>query len=176
MKILKNIGMGIFVIAFLYFGLKGFIHNSWTSPNSPTSYAIHGEDNRTLLLVFMPKNEAFLVHMNDSSKFIEAFLLKTYGSYGTHYFWNLWSLDNESIFGYRIYPSDAKPVIMDWTVINKFTTGIGASNLQDVEDKTNPIILIKKDAIRFENMWLTKEPTDIEFIKALSFALKTQKN
>ena len=172
----SKIGFGLFIIIFLFFGLKGCVVTIWKSPSEPTTYAVHGEDGRSLAMLFMPKNETYIIYTEKNTGFIEVALTKMRGSFGTHYFGRLWSLDGpgtgDGLFGYRIYPEGAEPVVMETTVKNKFTHGNGDPTLRSIGDRTHPVILFKETAVRFEDMWLEKEPTNLEFLTMLNQRLK----
>ena len=172
----SKIGIWLFVLVFLFFGLKSCIVTGWIPPGEPTTYAVHGADGRSLAMIFMPKNETYIVHTEQD--IIETILTKMRGTYGTHYLWRLWSLDGpgtgEGLFEYRIYPEGAEPVVMEITVLDKFTYGNGNSTLGSKGDRTHRVILFAEDSIRFEGMWLEKEPTDMGFVSALNQRLRSQ--
>lgn len=175
----SKIGFGLFIIFIIFFGLKGCVVTIWKSPQEPTTYAVHGKDGRSLSMLFMPKNETYIIYTEQSTGFIEVILTKMRGTFGTHYFWRLWSLDGpgtgDGLFGYRIYPEGARPVVMETTVKNKFIHGNGNPTLRSIGDRTHPVILFTENSVRFEDMWLQKEPTNLEFLSTLNQRLKNSK-
>jgi len=176
-EITSKIGIGLFVLAFLFFGLKGCVVTVWNSPSEPTTYAVHGADGRSLSMIFMPKNETFILYSNQETDYIEATLNKMRGTYGTHYFWRLWSIEGPDVglFGYRIYPGGSQPIVMETTVLDKFVHGNDSPSLRNKGDRTHPVILFSENAVRFEDMWLQKEPTDINLLTVLSQRLSATK-
>jgi hypothetical protein len=176
--ITSKIGTGLVILAILFFGLRGCVVTVWTSPATPTTYAIHGSDGRSLAMIFLPKNETILLYTEAKAEFMEAALTKMRGTYGTHYFWRLWSIEGPGtaggLLGYRIYPEGAEPVVMETTVLKKFIHGTSKPTLRSEGDRTHPVILFSQNAIRFADMWLEKEPTNPELVQALLSKLKAQ--
>ena len=170
------IGTALVILAILLFGLKGCVVTIWKSSNTPTTYAIHGSDGRSLAMIFLPKNETIMLYTEDKAEFMEAALTKMRGTYGTHYFWRVWSVEDPDtvggLFGYRIYPDGAEPVVMETTVLEKFIHGSSKPTLRSEGDRTHPVILFSENAVRFEDMWLEKEPTNPELVRALIGKLK----
>lgn len=170
--------IGLLFVGFVYLGLKSFVVHTWQSPEVAETYAVHGADNRTLMVVFLPKNQAYFVYTQQNPEFIEFELTKVRGTYGTHYFWRLWSMEGPNIgsglFGMRIYPSGAKPVVMETTVLDKFVLGNGSPTLGSIGDRTHPIILFSENSIEFEGMQLQREPNNPEFLLLLASKLKAQ--
>lgn len=178
MGMARKIGTGLVILTVLFFGLKACVVTVWKSPDTPTTYAIHGSDGRSLTMIFLPKNETILLYMAAEAGFKEAALVKMRGTYGTHYFWRLWSIDGPGtgggLLGYRLYPEGAEPVVMETTVLKKFVRGTSESTLRNEGDRTHPVILFSKDAVRFEGMWLEKEPTKPELVQALLSKLEAK--
>jgi len=174
--IASRIGTALVILAILFFGLKGCVVTVWKSSDAPTTYAIHGSDGRSLAMIFLPENETIMLYTEDKAEFMEAALTKMRGTYGTHYFWRLWSVEGPGtgggLFGYRIYPEGAEPVVMETTVLKKFIHGSSKPTLRSEGDRTHPVILFSKNAVRFEDMWLEKEPTNPELVRALMGKLK----
>lgn len=170
-------GGAILVIAIAFFGLKGCVVTVWKSPAEPTTYAINGKDGRSLTTIFLPNNETLILFMEERPPHTEALLTQMRGSYGAHYFWRLWNVDSSSgsPFGYRIYPEGARPVLMETTALKKFTQGTGKPSLRNVGEKTTTVLLFTEDAVRFQDMWLTKEPTDKELVQILLKQLRDGK-
>ena len=78
------------------------------------------------------------------------------------------------MFDYRIYPDDARPVIMELTVIKKFIDGSSKPALRSEGDRTHTVILFSKKAVRFQDMWLAIEPSDPQLVQNLLRNLKPQ--
>ena len=49
---------------------------------------------------------------------------------------------------------------IETTVLKKFTQGSGKPTLRGESDKTTAVLLFTDDAVRIQDMWLEKEPTD----------------
>lgn len=175
-NIASKIGTSLVILLILFFGLKSCVMTVWKSPENPTTYAIHGSDGRSLAMIFLPENETIFLYTEEKTDFIETSLTKMRGTYGTHYFWRFWSIDGPGVggglFGYRIYPEGAKPVVMETTVIKKFIHGSSAPTLRNEGDITHPIILFTASAVRFGDMWLEEEPTNTDLVKSLLIKLK----
>jgi hypothetical protein len=175
-NIASKIGTALAILLILFFGLKSCVMTVWKSPEQPTTYAIHGSDGRSLAMIFLPENEAMFLYTEEKADFIEASLTKMRGTYGTHYFWRLWSINEPGVggglFGYRVYPEGAKPVVMETTVLKKFIHGSSIPTLRNEGDITHPIILFTANAVRFGDMWLEEEPTNPELVKSLLVKLK----
>jgi hypothetical protein len=176
--IASKIGAGFIILVILFFGLKGCVVTVWKPPDTPTTYAIHGYDGRSLAMIFLPKNKTILLYTEEKAEFMEAALADMRGTYGTHYFWRLWSIEGPGtgagLLGYRIYPEGAQPVVMETTVLKKFIHGTSKPTLRSEGDRIHPVILFSENAVRFEGMWLEKEPTNPELVRALLSKLKAQ--
>jgi hypothetical protein len=173
-----KIGGCLLVVFFMFFGLKGCVVTAWSSPREPITYALHGKDGRTLATVFLPGNKTLILYMESQTPYTEAVLTKMHGSFGTHYFWRLWNVDHLSgngLFGYRVFPERARPVTMEITVLKKFTRGSSKPTLRAEGEKTTAVLLFKDDAMRFEDMWLEREPTDHELVQVLLEQLNASK-
>ncbi len=129
-------------------------------------------------MIFLPKHETILLYTEEKGGFIETALTQMRGTYGTHYFWRLWSVEGPGLggglFSYRVYPKDARPVVMETTVMKKFIHGSSKSALGTEGDRTYPIILFTQDAVQFEGLWLENEPTDPVLVQNLLRHLKPQ--
>jgi hypothetical protein len=169
--ILSKVVTIAFVIAFLFFGMKGCVVTTWKPPAEPTTFSVRGADGRSLSMIFLPDSTTLIVYTEEKTGSFEAALTEMRGTFGTHYFWRLWNVDGpDSIAGlpgYRIYPPGAQPVVMETTVIKKFVHGTAKPALRTEGDRTHPVILFSENAVRFEDMWLQKEPTDIDGLDAL---------
>lgn len=166
--ITSRIGIAIFAIAFLFVGLKGCIGTVWISPKTPEIYSIQGQDDRTMSMVFLPKNETIIWYFDPAKELGEGVLTKMRGSYGTHYFWRLWHIEGPGImFGYRIFPTDTEPVNMEITVLEKFTGDRGNSSFPEKGERTYQLLLFGKDLVKFQGMWFQREPNDPKWIEVL---------
>jgi hypothetical protein len=173
----SKIGITIVILAVLFFGLKGSTMTIWKSPDTPTTYAIHGSDGRSMTMIFLPNNETIILYTHDKAEFVEAALTKMVGAYGIHYFWRLWDVNVGQqwglwFLGYRIYPPGAKPVRMEITVLKKIVDGTSQLSLRNEGESGHQVILFSENAVRFQNMWLEKEPTKPELVKTLLNKLK----
>lgn len=167
----SKIATATIILFILFFGLKSCVITIWKAPTEPTTYAVHDSDGRSLAAIFLPKHETILLYTEAKTGFIEAALTQMRGTYGTHYFWRLWSIEGPSVsgglFGYRIYPAGARPVVMETTVIKKFIHGSSKPTLSGEGDRMHPVILFSENAVRFEDMWLAREPTDLQLVQNL---------
>jgi len=168
----SKVGVGLVVIIFIIFGLKGCVVTVWKAPSQATTYSITGDDGRSLYMIFMPEHKTYIAYIDEQRKSVEVSLTKMLGTYGTHYFWRLWSLEGpgqaEGLFGLRIYPKGAKPVVMETTVLDKYIQGDGTQVLPKKGDRTHPVLLFSENSVRFEGMWLIKESTSTELLSELS--------
>jgi hypothetical protein len=148
------------VLAIIFFVVKGMTIEVWKSPNdNAQAYSILGEDGREMCMYFMPNNETLFFYIEDD--FYEIVLAKMKGTYGTHYFGNLWRIGNsDSIFGLRMYEKDIKPVYMEIKILSKYFEGSGESTFAENGETTYSIIQFGNNAINFSGMWLQKINTD----------------
>jgi len=157
------IGVILIGAVIIFFAVKGMILHVWMSPAEPITYAIHGIDDRNLKVIFLPDNEGLFWYQDESIE--EVVHAKLRGSYGTHYFWRLWKIEGPHIsIGYRIYPSDVKPITMEIETIQKHIIGNGIPSFSKVGDTTYSTLLFGRDRLKFEGMWLKKEQTNTEFV------------
>ncbi len=185
-KILKNlkalffiIPIGLLVITYAYFGFKSMVYTGWVAPTYPTTYSVQGSDGRSLTMIFLSNNKTYIMYIDEEKDYIEIALEQMRGAYATHYFWRLWYLDGAGIslwgpFRYRIYPEGTKPVIMETTVLNKYTQGGEKDTLNDIGARTHTILLFSEDAVRFEGMWLQRVETDSNLLNMLNTKLNTK--
>jgi hypothetical protein len=166
--IASKIGIGLIVVVFLFFGTRSCEVTIWSSPKSPEIYKSEGQDGRTLLMIFLPKNETMIWHSDPVNGTVEGVLTKMRGSYGTHYFWLLWHVEGPGItFGYRVYPPDTKPVHMEITVLERYMSGKGNPGFPAKGEPTHQILLFGKDTVQFQDTWLRREPDDPEMVWSL---------
>ena len=172
MKIIIKIVLILVVLVLSLFSIKSCIMTTWSSPEEITTYSIYGVDGRTLSIVFMPNHMTYIIYMNEVKNSLEIELSEMKGVFGTHYFGTLWGIDGpgigKGIFGLRIYPKNTKPVMMEKKVLCKYKQGNEDDMLRKKGDRTYSIILFGNDSIKFEDMWLLKEETDLEFVNFLS--------
>ena len=167
-SILSIIGAIIVIIFFIFLFIKGSIVTVWLSPKTPITYAIDGYDGRLLKMIFLQDNKTIMYHKDPNIGVEEATLTKMRGTYGTHYFWRFWKIEGPGIIlGYRIYPTDVKPVVMETKIIQKYMEGNGDSNFPKINKTTYSTILFGDNSVKFEGMWLQKEETNNEFLSEL---------
>jgi hypothetical protein len=166
--IASKIGIGLLVVVFLFFGLKGCVVTIWSSPKSPEIYSIEGQDRRVMTMIFLPKQETMIWHFDPAQNTAEGVLAKMRGSYGTHYFWRVWHVEGQGIIlGYRICPPDTEPVHMEITVLERFMSGRGNPGFPEKGERTYQLMLFGTDAVNFQGMWLRRGPDDPEMVRSL---------
>lgn len=101
MKFLKNIGMGLLIVIFLFFGLKGCLKTT-VGFGKYEAYEKIDEEGQVDRLFFIPSNELIL-SKNYKNRY-ELALYHLRGSSATHYFGPLYFVGYTPFFGYRIYP------------------------------------------------------------------------
>ena len=157
----QAIGGLVILVVFLLFVFKSCVVTVWFSPSEATSYVTEGEDDRSIRVIFMANNETVIVQSDPSEGSTEVVLAKMRGTPGTHYFGRLWRIEGPGIyFGFRIYPADTKPVVMEIEVLQKYKTGPGDSSFPKIGEMTYSVILFGNDVIRWDGMWLSNAPTD----------------
>lgn len=129
-------------------------------------------------MILMPDHRTYFVYTNDGLGYSETVLAELRGIYGTHLFGSVWKVSGPGYgglldaFGLRIYPSDSTPVLMEMQIVDKVILGEGEDpSLPPKGDRTRPLLLFSDQAIRFEDMWLEREPTSPELVEALGSAL-----
>ena len=168
-SILSGIGIAILVIIGIFVFIKFSTVTLKTSPESPMTYAVYGDDGRSIKIILLPDYEMIMWYEDATEGFNEFTLTEIKRSeYGAHIFWRLWSLgnfeDGNALFGLRIYPSDIEPVYMEFETIEKYIEGKGESTYPKIGDTHNTIFLFGDDTIKFEGMLFQKEETNKEFI------------
>jgi len=135
-KIGKVIGflISIGIIGFfILIGLKGCIFTVWTPPEEPKTYGIDGADGRFMRMVFLPDYTAINVYGDPNNVEHEAVLYKFESAVvGKHYFWRVWNISDEDdllggLFGIRLSPKGAEPVIFEYEILQKWRMGYGDS-------------------------------------------------
>lgn len=168
----RTIGVIIIIIIVIMFALKGCIIKSWSHPPENSTYAIYGDDGRIMKLIFLEKTKA-IFYYKESFDFEEAVQVDLRGVYGTNYIGGLWHLTGHgTIFGFRIYPNDVRPVSAEMTVEKRYLKGNRDSTFTKTGKTTYPVFLIRDDAINFSDMWLEQEEPDIDFINEILNKLK----
>lgn len=164
----NKLAMAAIIIVFLFFGLKGFVMTVWSAPKSPETYTIHGSDNRSMVMTFLPKHQTMIWYFDPNTDFVEGILTEMKGTYGTHYFWNLWHIEGPGIsFGYRLYPGNTEPVVMEMKILKKYISGRKNPTFPDAGATAYSVLLFGKEEVRYEDMWLKKTTSDPQFIDAL---------
>jgi hypothetical protein len=157
-EVLSKGAVGVLVILFILFGLKGCVLSLWTSPKEPISYSVEGADKRSFRVTFLPNQETMIWYVDPSKPIIEGVLTRMRGSYGTHYFWRLWHIDGPGVFfGYRIYPDDVEPVMMEIETLDKYVEGRGNSSFSNIGSTSHQVLLFGKNQMMYQNMWLARE-------------------
>ena len=111
----KGVAGALFVLLILFIGMKGCVVTVWISPKSIETYAIEGEDGRSMNMILLPQNETIISYADPSRDSLEIVRTKMRGTYGTHYVGPIWDLDGPGYsywFGLRWY-SKGEPVVMD---------------------------------------------------------------
>ena len=167
-NIVSRVGIGVVILVWIFFGLKGCVMTIWEAPDSTEIYSIAGEDDRSMSIFILPGHQAMIWYHDPMEEHIEGTLARMKGTYGTHYFWRLWGIDGPGIwFGYRIYPTDTEPVVMEMTVLEHYQEGRGKSDFPGKGDTSYQVILFGEDKVNFEGMWLYREPSNPDFEKHL---------
>ena len=169
--ILSSTFIGLFVILLFFIGLKGCVISVWTSPIEPEVYFVDSVDERALSIIFLPEHEA-LIWYNDPNKGVfESSLMEIRGTYGTHYWGRFWKIEGPGItFGYRIFPPNTTPVVMELKIIQKYREGVGESTSPSIGKTIYETILLSKDSLFFQDSWLYRinsEDVDLNFIQDL---------
>lgn len=166
--VLSRVLIGTVVVIWLFFGLKGCVVTTWISPKTSEIYSAQNESGRSLVMVFLPKHETMIWHIDPNNDTIEGVLTKMRGTYGTHYFGGLWHVDRPNeIFEYRIYPANTKPVNMEIIVLDKVVQGRGASIFSNKGGRSYQTILFGDDGIKFQDIWLRKQEHNEEMVRDL---------
>jgi hypothetical protein len=166
----------LFLLGFAVFGLKGCIVTVWRSPAEPTTYGIRGVDGRSLYMVLMPENETLIWYRDPSMPSEEIVLAKMRGEHATHYLGSLWHVEAPRfVFGYRLYPADSEPIVMETEYLKKSWDGQGKECLQRAGRTTRSVFLFRDDAVQFADMWLRKEPTDEALVEGLLAKVNSSK-
>jgi hypothetical protein len=118
-------------------------------------------------MIFVPAHQTMIWYLDPNEHF-EGVLTRMKGVYGTHYLWRLWHVEGPGItFGWRIYPSNTKPVVMETTVLERYMGGKGNPTFPAKGQTVHPVLLFGEDAVRFHGMWLERETTDSNLTREL---------
>ena len=163
-----KIGIGIFLVFFLFFSLKSCTVTIWGSPKTPEIYSSEDQDGRVISMIFLPKHETMIWHFDPANESAEGVLTKMSGLYGTHYFWRLWHIMSPGItFGYRICPPDTEPVNMEITVLERVMNGKENPEFPEKGERIREVLLFAKDTVKFQDVWLRKEPDNPTMVQDL---------
>lgn len=155
-------------LGWLVVGLKSCEVTLWQPPAKPTTYALHSRDGRALAMIFMPNRGTMVWYFDPARSLAEGELTRMRGSYGTHYFWDVWQIDGPAaVFPFRLYPRGTKPVEMEITVLKRFSNAGHVEHFPATGDVSNQILLFKESAVQFQGMWLSKEPSDPAVVSGL---------
>lgn len=164
---LPRIIVGLVVVAFVYAGLRGLVIELWRTPDLPQTYFVEGADGRAMAIVLMPDNYIYFSYTEPAPFYSEVALAETRGEYGTHYFWNIWSVDrNSGWFGMRALSDGQRPANIEATVIDKFVDAdhnvtLPRDYFPSKGETSTFHILISDEAIEFEGSTLLKVPNDV---------------
>lgn len=169
----KGVLGALFVLFILFIGVKGCVVTIWVSPKSIETYAIEGEDGRSITMVFLPKNETIISYADPTRESLEVVRTKMHGEYGTHYVGPIWELDGPGYqywFGFRWY-SKGEPVVMDIKVLKKYRIGPGDSDFPREGESSASTLLFGDGELRFNGMWLRRIDNDVEVLRILEAAV-----
>jgi len=154
--------------ALVFFGAKGCIVTTWSSPKSSETYQAQGSDGRSITMVLLPGHQTMIWYSDPSGPRIEGILTRMRGSYGTHYFGPFWHLEGPGVwFGYRIYHSGVEPVNMEIQILEKFSSGLGNSSFADGGDTMHQVMLFGIDSVEFGGSILQRVATDEGAVSSL---------
>lgn len=171
-KIPKVLGAAFLVFVVGVCGARDCISTAWVPPNEPTTYALIGEDDRSLTMVFLPSREVLIWYDDPNVPSSEIISVEMRGTFGKHLIGPIWEIEGPGIyFGWRYYSGGAEPVVMEIEILDKYRTGDSKLAFPDVGTRYNAVILLGEQRIKFEDMWLGEIPTDSEVIMALSAML-----
>ena len=158
----------VLVGALLFFSAKGCIVTTGSSPKSSETYQAQGSDGRSMTMVLLPGHHTMIWYSDPSSPRLEGVLSRMRGSYGTHYFGQLWHVEGPGVwFGYRIYPSGAEPVNMEIQILEKFSSGSGDSSFANKGDTVHEVMWFGNDSVEFGGSVLHRAMTDESAVSAL---------
>jgi hypothetical protein len=170
-RVFGAIGVAAFFGFILYFGAKGSIVKTWKSEEQPLTYTVFSADH-SFSITFLSGNQGILYYMKEDGSYMEVSRVKLLGSYFTHYFWNVWHFEGFPIgwLNYRIYQGDVEPVMMEITTEERRRFGDGEAVFPRAGSRSRGIVLFSDEWIRFQDIWMTREPTDFELLDLLKSA------
>jgi len=130
LKKVPSIAFGVVIASiFILVGLRSCVVTVWSPPEERTTYSIKGDDDRFMQLTFLPDGKGINIWGDPTGGSVEVVLYELRGVYATHHIWRIWNISREgnSLLGLRIAPKNAKPVIFEYDIINKWHTGFGES-------------------------------------------------
>jgi len=169
-NILKTVGIILMVLIFIFIGIKSFVYYGFTTSDTIETYETTGGSH--MLFIFLPDNDA-IIYFNDVVNNKEEYVLAHItGEHGTHYFKNIWSVNSSvksvpSIFNFRIYPKNVRPVSLEIKIEKKYINGSGDIVFPKIGDTTNKNMLFTDESIKFNGMWMNKIDTDQNFVNLL---------
>ena len=153
--------VGSVIMAFLFFSIKGCIVTTWSPPNELIIYEGYSDNLDFVSLKFYPDHDMIISYESIIDSTEESALFKTYGNYGTHYFGIIWNMNEQGIlFGFRIFPTGLKPVVMHSKLVRKITGGLSKSNFPKEGRSITSLFLISNDSLRFQHTWLYSVPNN----------------
>jgi len=159
---LKTGAAGALVIGLVFFISKGLIVTVWSPPDTPTTYRVVGDDQRTLSFTFLPNRKTVAWYIDPNQQHFEVVLIKMYGTYGTHYVGGLWKLAGTNFpFGLRIVPADVEPVSMEAENLARFVRSQGSPTFPSEGSKWRPVFYLGNRRMKFQSMWFEQTPTNM---------------
>lgn len=165
----SKIGFAILIMVVIFIMLKNMVLRIWTPEESTITYAINGIDGREMKMIFMEDQKLIFWFYDQNSGFTEVVLTEIKGIYGTHYFGQIWSIEGK--FGFRIYPKGVEPVKTEVKILKKYLNEEKESSFAAEGETTTPVMQFRNNGVKFQDMWLIKEPNDQEFIQDLLLKL-----
>ena len=174
-KLAKRIILIVIVALFIIIGLKSCIHETWGDFHSPRTYAVVGSDGREFKIIFLPQHETMIWYSNPNEGRKEGILTRTLGSSGTHYFGPIWH-SGETLLGLKWLPKDCKLYELEMTILAQCLEGVSEPTFGKVGKTFYDILLVGKNRIKFQGMWLTSIPSDTLEVSLLYSLFQTKKN
>jgi hypothetical protein len=170
---LLRIIIALIVVAFAFMGLRGLMIHLWRTPDLPQTFVVQGADGRAMAIVLMPSNYVYFSYNELVPYYTEMVLTRTTGEFGTHYLWNVWSVDkNAGWFGIRVLNDGQRPANIEVTVIEKFVdadpeVALPRDYFPRKGESIRSSILISDQTLEFEGSTLQRMPNDPEFLVVL---------
>lgn len=159
------LGLAMFLF-FLVVGVRGCTGAAWVSGNEPEQYLLESGDGRVLSIFILPKNKVALLYADSANDEREAALVSWRGTYGDHYGFGLWHMEDAPVPGpnWRIFRRGFEPVFMQMDTLEKFREGRGNPVFPGEGNSVRDFILLAEDrsALVFDDMMLRKtDPSPI---------------